>query len=49
LRWNYWLAQLGCVLAMINISQCCCVPGSLAALWGLLMLNSEEGRGHFGK
>ena len=47
LRWNYWLAQLACVVAMLNIAHACCVPGAVFALWGLLMLNSEEGRGHF--
>jgi hypothetical protein len=49
LRWNYWLGQVGCVLAMVNIAHACCVPGAVAGLWGLLMLNSEEGRGHFRK
>jgi hypothetical protein len=49
LRWNYWLAQVGCVLAMVNIANACCIPGAVAGLWGLLMLNSEEGRGHFRK
>jgi hypothetical protein len=49
LRWNYWLAQLGCVLAMVNLAHGCCLPGAVAGLWGILMLNSEEGRGHFGK
>lgn len=49
LRWSYWLAQVGCVLAMVNIAHGCCVPGAAAGLWGLLMLNSEEGRGHFSK
>jgi len=49
LRWNFRIAQFGCVLAMINISNACCIPGVVAGLWGLLMLNSEEGRGHFGK
>jgi hypothetical protein len=49
LRWNYKLAQLGCVLAMINIAHACCIPGLIAGLWGILMLNSEEGRGHFGR
>jgi hypothetical protein len=49
LRWNYRLAQLGCVLAMINIANGCCLPGVIAGLWGMLMLNSEEARGHFGR
>ncbi len=49
LRWNYRLAQVGCLLAMLNIAHLCCIPGAVAGLWGILMLNSEEGRGHFGK
>jgi len=48
LRWSHRLAQLGCVAAAINLPHFCCVPGSVAGLWGLLMLNSEEGRAHFG-
>jgi hypothetical protein len=47
LRWNYRLAQAGCVLAMLNVAHGCCVPGAVAGLWGLLMLNSEEAREHF--
>ena len=47
LKWSLWLAQVGCILAMVNIAHGCCVPGAVAGLWGLLMLNSEEGRGHF--
>jgi hypothetical protein len=49
LRWNYRLAQAGCVGAALNVTGLCCVPGAVAGLWGLLMLNSEEGRTHFGK
>jgi hypothetical protein len=49
LQWNYRLAQLGCVLAIINVVHACCIPGTVAGLWGLLMLNSEEAREHFGK
>jgi hypothetical protein len=49
LRWNHRLAQVGCVAAALNLPHLCCVPGSIAGLWGLLMLNSEEGRAHFGK
>ncbi|MBA4191678.1 MAG: hypothetical protein C0467_27170 [Planctomycetaceae bacterium] len=48
-RWNYRLAQLGCVAAAVNVPHLCCVPGSVAGLWALLMLSSEEGRSHFGK
>lgn len=47
LRWNYRLAMVGCVLATINLPHLCCVPGAVAGLWGLLMLNSDEGRAHF--
>jgi hypothetical protein len=49
LRRNYRLAQLGCVAAALNVPHLCCVPGAVAGLWGLLMLNSDEGRAHFGK
>jgi hypothetical protein len=49
LRWNYRLAQLGCVAAALNVPHLCCVPGAVAGLWGLLMLSSEEGRAHFGR
>jgi len=45
-RW-YWLAMLGSVLAIFNISLCCCVPGLVAGLWGFLMLARDEGRRHF--
>jgi len=47
-RWNYRLAQLGCVAAAVNVPHLCCVPGSVAGLWALLMLSSEEGKAHFG-
>lgn len=49
LRWNYHLARVGCVAAALNVPHFCCVPGAVAGLWGLLMLNSGEGREHFGK
>jgi uncharacterized protein YbaR (Trm112 family) len=49
LRKGYRLAQVGCVLAALNIPNLCCVPGALFGLWGLLMLMSEEGREHFTK
>jgi hypothetical protein len=48
LGWSLRLAQVGCVAAAINVPHLCCVPGSIAGLWGLLMLNSDEGRAHFG-
>jgi hypothetical protein len=46
-RRGYRLAQLGCVLAAVNVANGCCVPGAVFGLWGLLMLMSEEGRAHF--
>lgn len=46
-RWNHRLAQVACVLAAVNIANGCCLPGAIAGLWGLLMLNSDEGRAHF--
>jgi hypothetical protein len=46
-RRHYRMAQLGCALAMVNIANGCCIPGAVAGLWGLLMLNSDEGREHF--
>jgi hypothetical protein len=49
LRRNYRLAQAGCVAAALNFPNLCCVPGAFAGLWGLLMLNSEEAREHFGR
>jgi hypothetical protein len=45
-RWRR-LAQVGCVTAMLNVPGCCCVPGAVFGVWGLLMLLSEEGRSHF--
>jgi hypothetical protein len=45
-RWRR-LAQVGCITATLNIAGCCCVPGALFGVWGLLMLMSEEGRSHF--
>jgi hypothetical protein len=46
-RRNYRFAQIACVLAAVNVAHACCVPGALFGLWGLLMLNSDEGREHF--
>jgi hypothetical protein len=48
LRWNYRLAQIGCLAAGLNLVGLCCLPGAIVGLWGLLLLQSEEGRGHFG-
>lgn len=47
LHWNYRLAQIGCVLAMLNIANFCCLPGIIVGIWGLLMISSEEGGEHF--
>jgi hypothetical protein len=49
LRWNYRLAQLGCVAAAVNIPQLCCIPGAIAGVWGFVLLRSAEGRAHFGQ
>jgi hypothetical protein len=49
IRRHYWMAQLGCVLAMLNLAHGCCIPGLVVGLWGLLMLNSPEARAHFGR
>jgi hypothetical protein len=49
LRWNYRLAQIGSVAAILNVAHLCCVPGAFAGAWGLLMLHSKEGREHFGR
>lgn len=45
-RWRR-VAQVGCVTAMLNVAGCCCVPGAVFGIWGLVMLLSEEGRSHF--
>ena len=47
-RKNYRLARFACVLAALNVAHGCCIPGAVAGLWGLLMLNSDEARDHFG-
>jgi enoyl-CoA hydratase/carnithine racemase len=49
LRRHYRMAQVGCILAMVNIAYGCCIPGLAVGAWGLLMLNSAEARAHFGK
>lgn len=46
---HYRMAQLGCILAMVNLPYGCCIPGLAVGAWGLLMLNSAEARAHFGK
>jgi hypothetical protein len=47
--WSLRLAQVGCVAAAVNVPHLCCVPGAVAGLWGILMINSDEGRAHFRK
>jgi|GEM_PF-1901049 len=44
----YWLAILGCVAAIVNVNLMCCVPGTVAGLWGILTIVRDEGRKHFG-
>ena len=39
LRWNHRLAQAGCIGAALNVTGLCCVPGAVAGLWGLFMLD----------
>lgn len=46
-RRGYRVAQLGCVLAAVNLPALCCVPGAVFGLWGMLLLAGDEGRGHF--
>lgn len=47
-RKGYRLAQIGCLVAALNLPHLCCVPGAVLGLWGLLLLMSDEGREHFG-
>jgi hypothetical protein len=44
-RRNPRLAQLGCVASMLNVPGLCCVPGALFGLWGMLVLNGDDGFG----
>lgn len=46
-RRAYRVAQVGCVLAAVNLPNLCCLPGALFGLWGMLILMGEEGRSHF--
>jgi hypothetical protein len=46
-RW-YYFSLLGCVAAMTTVGQACCIPGTLAGLWGILVLARDDGRTHFG-
>jgi hypothetical protein len=41
-RKAYRLAQVGCLLAAVNLPHLCCIPGAVFGLWGLLMLMSDE-------
>ena len=47
--WGYWIALLACVAAILNVNHACCFPGTVAGLWGILVLVRDEGRRHFGK
>jgi predicted Zn finger-like uncharacterized protein len=42
-----WLAYLGCVLAILNIDCGCCLLGIPFGIWGLIALNSANGRAAF--
>ena len=44
----YWLAILGCVASILNIHNGCCFLGSVAGIWGLVMLFRDDNRRHFG-
>ena len=44
----YWLAWVGCVVAMANLNHGCCFPGVVAGIWGMSVLFSNEGRRYFG-
>ena len=46
---GYWLALLACVAAILNVNHACCFPGTVAGLWGILVLVRDEGRKHFGR
>ena len=40
----YPLAFIGCLAAMANVNNFCCVPGGIAGLWGILVLVRDDGR-----
>ncbi len=46
---GYWIALLACVAAILNVNHACCFPGTVAGLWGILVLVRDEGRKHFGR
>ena len=46
-RHRYRLAQLGSVLAILNVPNLCCVPGAAFGVWSLILLCTPEGRRHF--
>lgn len=49
-RRPYWLAAVGCLLAIVNAPDLgCCFPGAVVGLWGLFVLISDEGRRYFGR
>ena len=37
-RRHFRMAQLGCVLAALNVANGCCVPGAVFGLWGLAFI-----------
>jgi hypothetical protein len=41
------IAVLGSIAAMLNITHCCCIPGSLAAMWALFILFQPDVRASF--
>lgn len=43
----YWLALAGCVLAMVNIENCCCMLGLPIGIWALVMLLQPGVRNSF--
>ena len=46
---GYWFALAACVAAILNLNHACCFPGTVAGLWGILVLVRDDGRKHFGK
>ena len=46
---GYWIALLACAAAILNVNHACCFPGTVAGLWGILVLVRDEGRKHFGR
>jgi hypothetical protein len=44
----YGLAMTGCILAMINIGNCCCVLGLPFGIWALVMLCRPDVKDAYG-